>query len=67
MAAGQREFVIRGDGQNLIDFMYVDDAVDGLLRAGAGARASRTVDFASGAPVTSTTWSRRWRGRSTST
>ena len=31
MAAGQREFVIRGDGQNLIDFMYMDDAVEGLL------------------------------------
>ena len=31
MAAGQREFVVRGDGKNLIDFMYVDDAVDGLL------------------------------------
>ena len=31
LAAGQREFVIRGDGQNLIDFMYVDDAVDGFL------------------------------------
>ena len=40
MAAGQREFVVRGDGQNLIDFMYVDDAVDGFLRAAAGARRS---------------------------
>ena len=51
MAAGQREFVVRGDGNNLIDFMYVDDAVDGflaLLRAG-GER--MTLDFASGAPV----------------
>lgn len=51
MADGQREFVIRGDGKNLIDFMYVDDAVDGFL-ALAGARGtSATVDFASGAPV----------------
>ena len=36
-----------------------------------GADAARgfdgTVDFASGAPVTSTTWCGRWRGRSTST
>jgi UDP-glucose 4-epimerase len=51
LAEGQREFVIRGDGKNLIDFMYVDDAVDGflaLLKAG-GSRA--TVDFASGAPI----------------
>ena len=52
LAAGQREFVIRGDGRNLIDFMYVDDAVDGLL-ALVKARGTRlTVDFASGAPVT---------------
>jgi UDP-glucose 4-epimerase len=51
MTSGQREFVVRGDGRNLIDFMYVDDAVDGfltLLRA-RGERA--TVDFASGTPV----------------
>jgi UDP-glucose 4-epimerase len=51
LAAGQREFVIRGDGKNLIDFMYVDDAVDGFL-ALVKARGERlTVDFASGAPV----------------
>ncbi len=31
MAGGQRDFVVRGDGENLIDFMYVDDAVDGFL------------------------------------
>lgn len=51
MASGQREFVVRGDGRNLIDFMYVDDAVDGfltLLRA-RGERA--TVDFSGGAPI----------------
>ena len=29
---GKREFVVRGDGRNLIDFMYVDDAVDAMLR-----------------------------------
>jgi nucleoside-diphosphate-sugar epimerase len=52
MAAGQREFVVRGDGRNLIDFMYVDDAVDGFLTL-LQARGERlTVDFASGAPVT---------------
>lgn len=51
MSAGQREFVVRGDGENLIDFMYVDDAVDGLL-ALVNARGTRaTVDFASGSPV----------------
>ena len=52
MSAGQREFVVRGDGGNLIDFMYVDDAVEGFL-ALVKARGTRaTVDFASGAPVT---------------
>ena len=51
MADGQREFVVRGDGENLIDFMYVDDAVDGFL-ALVQARGTRaTVDFASGAPL----------------
>ena len=51
MAAGQREFVIRGDGNNLIDFMYVDDAVDGFLALVRAAGTSATVDFASGTPV----------------
>ena len=49
--AGQREFTIRGNGENLIDFMYVDDAVDGFLTLTAAAGASGTVDFASGCPV----------------
>jgi UDP-glucose 4-epimerase len=49
---GQREFVIRGDGKNLIDFMYVDDAVDGFLTLVKASGARLTVDFASGAPVT---------------
>jgi GDP-L-fucose synthase len=51
MAAGQREFVVRGDGRNLIDFMYVDDAVDGFLALVKGTGERRTVDFASGAPI----------------
>ena len=51
MAAGQRDFVIRGDGRNLIDFMYVDDAVDGLLKLVEARGTSMTVDFASGTPV----------------
>jgi nucleoside-diphosphate-sugar epimerase len=52
LANGQREFVIRGDGNNLIDFMYVDDAVDGLLALVKANGARLTVDFASGSPVT---------------
>ena len=51
MASGQREFVVRGDGKNLIDFMYVDDAVDGFLALVKAAGERRTVDFASGTPI----------------
>lgn len=51
MAGGQREFVVRGDGKNLIDFMYVDDAVDGFLKLVASKGVRLTVDFASGSPV----------------
>ena len=51
MAGGQREFVIRGDGKNLIDFMYVDDAVDGFLTLVGSTGVKLTVDFASGSPV----------------
>jgi nucleoside-diphosphate-sugar epimerase len=52
MAAGQREFVVRGNGENLIDFMYVDDAVDGYIALLTARGSSATVDFASAAPVT---------------
>ena len=52
MTAGEREFTIRGDGQNLIDFMYVDDAVEGYLALVRARGTSATVDFASGLPVT---------------
>jgi UDP-glucose 4-epimerase len=51
LAAGQREFTLRGNGENLIDFMYVDDAVDGMLRLVQAAGTSTTVDFASRAPL----------------
>jgi nucleoside-diphosphate-sugar epimerase len=50
MASGQREFVVRGDGKNLIDFMYVDDAVEGFLALLQAQGTSTTLDFASGAP-----------------
>jgi UDP-glucose 4-epimerase len=51
LMSGQREFTIRGNGENLIDFMYVDDAVDGFLALTSAAGFNGTVDFASGAPV----------------
>ena len=52
IAAGEREVVLRGDGMNLVDFMYVDDAVDGLTALVKARGTTITVDFASGAPVT---------------
>jgi len=48
---GDAEFTIRGSGDNLIDFMHIDDAVRGLVALVATAGPSCTVDFASGAPV----------------
>lgn len=52
IARGDREFTLRGDGRNLIDFMHVDDAVDGLLRLLTHPKRARvTVDFASGNPT----------------
>jgi UDP-glucose 4-epimerase len=49
---GDREFVLRGDGRNLIDFMHVDDAVAALMRLVAAPGDTRlTVDLASGQPV----------------
>ena len=48
---GQHELTIRGNGENLIDFMYVDDAVDGFLKLTSSPGFSGTVDFASGTPV----------------
>jgi nucleoside-diphosphate-sugar epimerase len=51
LARGERAFVVRGDGNNLIDFMYVDDAVDGFLALVNATGERLTVDFASGTPV----------------
>jgi len=51
LADGQRDFMLRGNGRNLIDFMYVDDAVDGMLRLVQARGTSTTLDFASGTPV----------------
>jgi UDP-glucose 4-epimerase len=50
-AKGDREFAIRGDGSNLIDFMHVDDAVDGFKALLSARDFSGTIDFGGGAPV----------------
>jgi nucleoside-diphosphate-sugar epimerase len=52
LASGQRELVVRGDGENLIDFMYVDDAVQGFVKLTQAHGWTGTVDFASAAPLT---------------
>lgn len=46
------EFVIVGDGNNFIDAMYVEDAVDGILSVVRSDVRDVTVDFASGNHLT---------------
>lgn len=48
---GKDEFVVRGDGKNLIDAMYVDDTIDGILKVMASSEKNKIVDFCSGTPV----------------
>lgn len=45
-------FTIFGDGKNYIDFMYIDDAIQGLLKVINSPEANVTVDFCSGNPQT---------------
>ena len=42
---GKDEFVVRGDGKNLIDAMYVDDTIDGILKVMASSEKNKIVDF----------------------
>lgn len=48
----QRQFKLRGDGENWIDAMYIDDAVRGLLAMLTGEPSDLTVDFGIGMPLT---------------
>lgn len=45
-------FTIFGDGNNYIDFMYIDDAIQGLMAVITSSEANVTVDFCSGNPLT---------------
>ena len=45
-------FTVFGDGRNYIDFMYIDDAIQGLLTVINSSKANTTVDFCSGNPRT---------------
>ena len=49
---GEREFVVRGDGTNLIDAMYVDDTVRALLQVWQSEGDGGVFDFGSGEPLT---------------
>ncbi len=48
----QDTYTLYGDGQNLIDAMYVDDAVDAVRRMLAGSHWNDTVNLAGGHPIT---------------
>lgn len=50
--AKKNQFVVRGNGENLIDAMYVDDAVRGIIAAVESDVSDVTVDFCSGDPLT---------------
>jgi nucleoside-diphosphate-sugar epimerase len=45
-------FTIYGDGKNLIDAMYIEDAVQGLLKVIKSKKANLTLDFVKGNPLT---------------
>jgi len=44
----RNEFVIRGNGQNLIDAMYVQDAIAGFVKVIKSQKANLTIDFCKG-------------------
>lgn len=48
----KREFTLFGDGRNYIDFMYIDDAIEGLKAVINSDKTNLTVDFSSGNPLT---------------
>jgi len=51
----RKEFTIRGDGTNLIDAMYIDDAITGLNKIIDNTTvANATLDFCVGKPLTIT-------------
>lgn len=50
---GKKEFTIFGSGENYIDAMYVDDAVEGIKAVlGKKLEKNATVDFGTGNPMT---------------
>jgi len=49
---GRKTYSIYGDGRNLIDAMYVDDATDGIRRMLTGNHWNATLNLAVGLPLT---------------
>ena len=48
---GKDSYTLYGDGRNLIDAMYVDDAVDAIRRMLTGGYWNDTIDLAAGRPL----------------
>lgn len=51
---GKSEFTLIGDGENLIDAMYIDDAVTMILKLASRGGTNSTFDFCAGNPLTLT-------------
>ena len=48
----KRDFPVRGNGLNLIDAMYVNDAVEGILKMACAPLEDTIIDFCGGNPMT---------------
>lgn len=48
----KNEFTIRGDGKNFIDAMYIDDAIEGIIKVIESDKKNLIVDFCIGTPLT---------------
>lgn len=49
---GKGEFTVYDDGRNYIDFMYIEDAIEGIKAVVNSDKTNLTVDFCSGNPLT---------------
>lgn len=48
----ENTFSVRGGGENLIDAMYIDDTVEGLMKVIESDQVNLTLDFCNGQPLT---------------
>jgi len=49
---GKNEFKIMGNGKNFIDAMYIDDAIEALMKIAAGDKGNMIIDLCAGHPLT---------------